>query len=167
MFVISTRKWYGYKKALSWRLSGSSSDYLITVLTATNNRSSLLHYGGSAAVTMDGPIVGTYLNPLAPGRCGMNIESVLFEQMMRIKSLSTSCEIALRWIRQNAFNDKSSCNGLVPSGTNPLPKPLLIKPNGVTRPHWVKMWLHIHTPHGIYTLVSWYIFHWTQNEDRI
>ena len=47
--------------------------------------------------------------------------------MFEIKFMGT-CEIALRWMSQNTFCDKScftSGNGLVPSGNKPLPEPML------------------------------------------
>ena len=42
-----------------------------------------------------------WVNSLAPGRCGSNFKSVIYEHMLWIKSTSTSCEIALRGMPQN------------------------------------------------------------------
>ena len=49
--------------------------------------------------------------------------------MVQIKSISTSREIALRWMLQNTFDEVNigSGNGLVPSGSKPLPDPVLIQ----------------------------------------
>ena len=47
-------------------------------------------------------------NSLAPGRRGSNFESVISEQRLRIKIMSTSCEIALRWMPQNLTDDYST-----------------------------------------------------------
>ena len=46
--------------------------------------------------------------------------------MLQIKFVSISTEIALWWIPQNTFDDNiGSGNGLVPSGSKPLPEPML------------------------------------------
>ena len=50
----------------------------------------------------------TWFNSLTPGRFGNNFNSVNSEYMLWIKSLGASCEIALGWITQNIFNDKST-----------------------------------------------------------
>ena len=51
----------------------------------------------------------THMNSLVPGRCDSNFKSAISEHMLQIKFMSTSCEIALRWIPQNTFDvDKSS-----------------------------------------------------------
>ena len=76
---------------------------------------------------------------LAPGRCGSNSKSVIFEHMLLIKFVSTSCEISLRWMPQNAFEDNSPLveegNGLVPSGNKPLHQPMLTQIS-------VSIWYH-------------------------
>ena len=50
------------------------------------------------------------INSLAFGRCGWNFDmgSVILELILCINILSTSCEIALRWMPQNTFDDKST-----------------------------------------------------------
>ena len=49
------------------------------------------------------------INSLAPGRCDCNLKSVISEHMLQIKFMSsTSVEIALRWMPQNTFDDKST-----------------------------------------------------------
>ena len=49
------------------------------------------------------------INSLAPGRCDFNFKSVISEHMLQIKFMtSTSVEIALRWMPQNTFDDKST-----------------------------------------------------------
>ena len=47
-----------------------------------------------------------WVNSLAPGRCDGNFNSVISEQMLWIKFMSTSCETALRWMPQNIFDEK-------------------------------------------------------------
>ena len=59
----------------------------------------------------------------------------LSEHMLTIKVMSTSCEIALRWVVQNTFDDVGSGNGLVPSGNKPLPEPVLSQ-------IYVTIWYH-------------------------
>ena len=46
------------------------------------------------------------LNSLVPGKCGSDFKSVFSEHMLQIKFMSI-CEIALRWMPQNSFDDKS------------------------------------------------------------
>ena len=58
---------------------------------------------------------------MAPGGCGSNFWTLFM-------FINTSCEIALRWLPQNTYDDKSnigSGNGLVPSSNKPLPLPVL------------------------------------------
>ena len=45
----------------------------------------------------------TCFQPLTLGRYGSNCKSAIFKPMARIKFLSTSCEIALRWITQKTL----------------------------------------------------------------
>ena len=46
-------------------------------------------------------------NSLAPGTCGSDFRSVISECILWIKFMSTSCEIALRWMPWSTFYDKS------------------------------------------------------------
>ena len=46
-------------------------------------------------------------NSLAPGSCGSNFKCNLDELILQIKCMCTSCEIALRWLPQIAFDEKS------------------------------------------------------------
>ena len=50
------------------------------------------------------------LNSLAPGRCGSDFDfkSIISENMLGIKFMRTSCEIALWWMPQNTFDGKST-----------------------------------------------------------
>ena len=48
-----------------------------------------------------------HTNSLAPGRYGSNFKIAIPEHMFWIKFMSTSWEIALRWMPQNTFDDKS------------------------------------------------------------
>ena len=45
---------------------------------------------------------------LAPGRCGNGFKSVISKHMLWITFTSSSCEIALRWMPENAFYVKST-----------------------------------------------------------
>ena len=47
------------------------------------------------------------VNWLVSGRCGRNLNSVTSQHMLWNKSMGT-CEIALRWMPENTFHDKSS-----------------------------------------------------------
>ena len=47
-------------------------------------------------------------NSMAPGRYDSNFISVIFEQILPIKFIGTSCEITLSWMPQNSFDDKST-----------------------------------------------------------
>ena len=71
-------------------------------------------------------------------RYGGDFKSVISEYMLRIKFMSTFCEIAFRWMPRNTFDNKSaSCsgNGLVPSGKKPLPEPELMQIYGAIWRH--------------------------------
>ena len=48
------------------------------------------------------------INLLAPGRSDSNFQSVISEHILWIKFMSSSCEIALRCMPQNTFDDKST-----------------------------------------------------------
>ena len=48
-------------------------------------------------------IIITTINSLSPGRCGNIFKSVISEHMLWIKFMSTSCEIALRWMPLKTF----------------------------------------------------------------
>ena len=52
--------------------------------------------------------ISMLLNLLIPGRCESNFKSVIFERMLRIQYMGTCFEIAVRWMPQNIFDDKSS-----------------------------------------------------------
>ena len=77
---------------------------------------SLLHRnasGSRSAVCWDGEdMVGnislTHTIILAVAeRCGNNFKRVIFKYMSWIMFMNTSCKIALRWMPQNTFDDKS------------------------------------------------------------
>ena len=54
------------------------------------------------------PVTATSLsfNSLAPGRSGSDFKSIILEHMSRINSISTSCEIILRWMPQDTLGEK-------------------------------------------------------------
>ena len=47
------------------------------------------------------------INRLAPDRYSSNSKSVIYECMLRVKCMSTSCEMAVRWMSLNTSDDKS------------------------------------------------------------
>ena len=49
-----------------------------------------------------------WLNSLTPRRWGSDFESVIFVYFCRLQSMSTLCEIALRWMALNIFDDDLS-----------------------------------------------------------
>ena len=65
-------------------------------------------------------------NWLVPGGCGNDFKIVIFELLLRIKFMSTSSEIAFRWMPQNIVRQQAITWANV--------GPHLY---GITRPHWV------------------------------
>ena len=53
-------------------------------------------------------VIDCWFKSLAPGSRGSNYKNLIFENVLRIKSMGTSDEIALRWMSQNTFDDKST-----------------------------------------------------------
>ena len=53
-------------------------------------------------------IYGIYINSMAPDWCANNFKSVIYKHMLLIKFMSTFHEIALMWLPQNTFDDKST-----------------------------------------------------------
>ena len=49
-----------------------------------------------------------WVNSLPTGRCGNILYSEISDRRLRIKFMSTSYDIALRWMPQNIFHDKST-----------------------------------------------------------
>ena len=83
----------------------------------------------------------SFVDSLAPGRCGSVFEVVIFDRMQRNKFMSTSCEIILRWMQESTFHYKSingSGNGLVLSDNKPLSEPMLTQ-------IFVAIWCHYAT----------------------
>ena len=48
------------------------------------------------------------LNLLVPGRRSSNFKTVISKHMLRNEFMSSSCEFYIRWMPQNAFDDKSA-----------------------------------------------------------
>ena len=68
-------------------------------------------------------------------------KNVTFEPMLQIELISTFCGIAFRLMPRNTLDGKSNIglgNGLVPSGTKPLPKPMLTQ-------IYITIWHHLAT----------------------
>ena len=45
---------------------------------------------------------------MAPGGCGNNFKRLIAEDMLRIKFMSASSKIALTWMPQKIFDEKST-----------------------------------------------------------
>ena len=91
-----------------------------------------------------------FVNSSNPGSCGNNFGSVISKSMLRIKFLSTPCDVALMWKPNNTFEDKStlvqvraSCHQ-TPSKYTSHCRPISKSPYGV--PQWVnrRIWLYIY-----------------------
>ena len=84
-----------------------------------------------------------WVNSLAPGRCGNNFKSMMFKHILQIKFMGTCCEIALRWIPQNSFDNMSTllqemvwcCQAT--SHYLSQYRPRSVYPYGITKPQWV------------------------------
>ena len=82
------------------------------------------------------------INTLATGRCGKYFKSVTSEHMLWIKLRSVSCDVALRWMPQNTFDDKSTLVKEMPyclmSTSHSLNQwwPRSMSPYGVIWFHW-------------------------------
>ena len=82
------------------------------------------------------------LNSLAPGGVGSNFKSVIWTHIM--DEVYTSCEIALRWMPQNTFDDKSTlvqvmalCHQVTSHYLSQC-WPWSMSAYGITRLQWVK-----------------------------
>ena len=105
---------------------------------------------------------------LAPMRCDSNFKSVISQHMLWIKFMST-CEVVLRWIPQNTFDDKSTLGQEMArwhqTASHYLSQcwPYSISPYNVTRLQWETVfifpwyfrWLH-GVPVSMY--VAWILF---------
>ena len=45
------------------------------------------------------------VNSLAPGGCSINFKNMIFDPMLGKRFMSTTCEIALRWMSQDLTDD--------------------------------------------------------------
>ena len=100
------------------------------------------------------------LNSLAPGRCGNHFKSVISKHMLWIKFMGTSCEIALRRMPQNTFDNKPTLVQVMAWCSQATSRylsqcwPRSLSPYGVTRPQWVNSQLSMsllsqHTIHSM------------------
>ena len=92
-------------------------------------------------------VYSCFVNSLAPGRCGCNFESAIFEHMSRVKFISTFSKIVLRWMPQNICDDKSTlvqvmarCREATSHYLNQRPRS--VSSNGITKPQGVKTIMH-------------------------
>ena len=78
-------------------------------------------------------------------RCGNNFKSMIFKPIIQINILGSHCEIALRWMRQDLTNDKSTLVQVMawccqaPSHYLSQCWPRSISPYGVTKPQRVNV----------------------------
>ena len=80
--------------------------------------SSMVRNGSGSELTKDTPCLAVivelwvvsyeHFNPLAPGRCASMFKSIILEHMLQIKFMIISCEISVRWMPQNTFDDRST-----------------------------------------------------------
>ena len=63
---------------------------------------------GSTVAWQSNRMTQIQVNSMPPGRCGSNFKNAIFQQSLSIKLMTTLCEIALRWMAQNTFDDNST-----------------------------------------------------------
>ena len=86
---------------------------------------------------------GRALKSLVTGRCGSNFKIVIFEDILHIKLLCSAREIALMWMPQTIFDDKSTLIQIMAWSRQPTSHnlsqcwPRSISPYGITKPQWV------------------------------
>ena len=80
------------------------------------------------------------IKSLVPGRCGSNFKIVIYEHILLIQIMSTSCEITLRGMPENMCDDKSTLVQVV-AWCHQAPSHYLsqcwlwsVSPYGITRP---------------------------------
>ena len=101
----------------------------------------------------------TKVNLLSPGRCGSNFKSIIFEDMLQIRFMSISSEIAFRWMPQNILGDKWTLVEVSHYLSQSCPRSM--SPYGITWPQWVNvfhhnmMTSHIHQPFITFYLHSY------------
>ena len=89
------------------------------------------------------------LNSLAPRKFERNFTYVIFKRILVIDDWGISCEIALTWKPQDLTDDKSILVQVMAwcrQATSHYPSqcwPSSLSPYGVTRPQWVKRYIHI------------------------
>ena len=89
-------------------------------------------------------LIDNKLISLAPERYGNDSKGVTSKHILQIMFMGTSCKIALRWIAQNTFDDKSALVEVIawrcqaPSHFVSQCWPRSMSPYGITRPQWVK-----------------------------
>ena len=91
-----------------------------------------------------------HLTHLAPGRCGSNLKSIIFETFIENSSLDTNGKNSVRWIPQDFTNESSSLVQVMTQCCQATSLSLYLnqcwlwsssmRPYGVTRPQWVKHW---------------------------
>ena len=73
-------------------------------------------------------VVLLWFNSLYPEECGYRFKNLIFMIILLIETWGIFREIILGWMSQELIDDVNlgSGNGLVPSGNEPLPEPLLL-----------------------------------------
>ena len=69
----------------------------------------------------------SFQNGHLTGRCNCNFKSVIFKLILKIDILSTSHEIACKWMPKEPTNDRSTLVQVMTVPNNPLPEPMLIR----------------------------------------
>ena len=104
---------------------------------------------------------GSIFNSLAPGRCGCDFKSMIFEFILQNSSLDNRCEIVVRWMPQNHTNEKSRLVQVMAwcrqATSHYLSQcwPRSISPYGVTGPQWVKHNCKVHVSEPFHFFTNW------------
>ena len=96
------------------------------------------------------------LYSLAPGRFKVNLGWAIFKLILVVNGWGISCEIALKWMSLDLTDDKSILVQVMAwcrqAASHYLSQcwPRSLSPYGITRPQWVKCYLHkVSDNHGI------------------
>ena len=106
----------------------SSKGNFTAGISAINHCNWLKKYSSKISLNSPRP---QWVNSLEPGRCGSSFKSFIYKHTLWIKfMLSTSCEIAHRWMPQGLMDDFPTLVQIMAwcyclSGNKPLPEPML------------------------------------------
>ena len=119
--------------------------YNVENLRALRFKGSYAFWNASIPIKTSNYLMGVLINSLAPGRCERNFRCTIFKPVLVIDGWGISCEITLRWMSLDLTDDKSTLVQVMAWCRQATSHYLiqcwtrLMSPNGVTRPHWVKV----------------------------